>query len=118
MKHLDKVDLGSIQVHKKVLAEIVRSAVEEVDGANLITEHLKEKLLNCVGIKYFPGVVIDVDENQDITLEIKVTVSFGRHIPDVARQIQSRVREALDKMADVHVRDVNVNIQGIERGTE
>ena len=40
MKDDTKIDLGSVQVHKKVFAEIIASALKEVSGVKLIENNI------------------------------------------------------------------------------
>lgn len=115
MRNDVKIDLGSVQVDKKVFAEIIASAMNDVDGVHLIDKNLGNKFFEMFGQKDFPGIEIKVDENHEVTLGLKVTVLYGMNIPDAARQIQDTVRTAIDKTLDINLKDINVNVQGIER---
>ena len=115
MKKEDKIDLGSVQVHKKVFAEIISSAIDEVDGVHLIQENLGDKLVGIFGQKDFPGIDIKVDEDHEVTLELQILVRYGMNIPDAARQVQQTIKSAIDKTLDINLKDINVNVQGIER---
>jgi len=116
VKKEEKIDLGSVQVHKKVFAEIISSAIDEIDGVSLIQKNLGNKVFEMFGQKDFPGVEIAVDENHEVTLELQVIVHYGMNIPDAARQVQATIKSAIDKTLDVNLKDINVNVQGIERG--
>ncbi len=111
-----KVDLGSIQIHKKVIGDIAALAVEEIDGVSLIPKDMGLQFLDLFGHKKTPGVLVSVDKNNQVTIELKVYVRYGINIPEAARQVQDVVRMAVEKSTDVHLREVNVNVQGIERG--
>ena len=110
-----KLDLGSIQIHKKVIAEITQSALEEFEGVKLAANHLTGRLSELFGRKTYPGVAIHVDKNSQVTIEVKVHIRYGLNIPDIARQIQDRVRRAVEQTTDIDLKDINVNIQGISR---
>lgn len=112
----DKIDLGSIQVDKKVFAEIISSAIHEVNGVYLIQKNIGNRLFEIFGQKDFPGIAITVDENSNVTLELKVLVQYGMNIPDAARQVQETVKSAIEQTLDVNVKDINVNVHGIARG--
>jgi uncharacterized alkaline shock family protein YloU len=116
MKQFNKLDLGSVQVHKKVLAEIISSAIDEIDGVSLIHKHIGRKLFELFGQKQFPGIDIKVDENQDVSLEVQVIVRYGMNIPDIARHVQDTIKLAIEKTVNINMKVINVNIQGIERG--
>ena len=115
MKKEDKIDLGSVQVHKKVFAEIISSALDEVDGVHLIQKNLGNTLVRIFGQKDFPGIDIKVDEGHEVTLELQILVRYGMNIPDAARQVQETIKSAIDKTLDINLKDINVNVQGIER---
>ena len=115
MKRDNKIDLGSVQVHKKVLAEIITSAIEGVHGVHLIQKNIGNRLFEMFGRKDFPGIDIQVDDNHEVTLEVQVVVYYGLNIPDAARQVQATIKSAIDKTLDINLKDINVNVQGIER---
>jgi uncharacterized alkaline shock family protein YloU len=116
VKDLNKVDLGSIKIHKQVLADIIQSAVLTVPGVTLLTKDFGSHLVDLVGVKKIPGIAVTIEKNSQVTIEVKVKVRFGLNIHDAARQIQEAVRAAIDKTVDIDLKDINVNIQGIERG--
>ena len=115
MKRDDKIDLGSVQVHKKVFAEIISSAMDEIEGVRLVPKNLGNKLVEMFGQKDFPGIDIKVEEGHDVTLDLQVVVHYGMNIPDAARQVQRVIKSAIDKTLDINLKDINVNVQGIER---
>jgi len=115
MKEVAKLDLGSVKVHKRVLAEIVQSALSDVKGVRLVP---REGLFSWGGIfapADFSGVGVLADKNNQVTVEVRILIEYGLSIPDTARQIQDCVRAALKKTAAIEIKDVHVNIQGIFR---
>ena len=74
----------------------------------------KQQLL--LGWKGFPGIIVGVDKNNQVSIEVKVQVHYGLNIPDIARHVQDAIRTAIENTVDIDLKDVNVNIQGIERG--
>ena len=64
----------------------------------------------------FPGIDIKVDDNQEVTLDLRVVINYGMNIPDAARQVQATIKSAVDKTLNINLKDINVNVQGIERG--
>lgn len=48
-------------------------------------------------------------------VEVHVVVDYGAVVPDVARQVQSRVVEYLEQMADVTPRAVHVVVEDVQR---
>ena len=116
MRDDDKIDVGLVQVHKKVIGDIAVSALKDIDGVKLAAPELLSKFFGLFGNRNYPAVVVHLDKDHQATVEIKVIVRYGMHVGDVSRQIQDMVRVAVERMLDIHLREVNVNIQGIERG--
>jgi len=116
MSEDSKLDLGTIQIHKKVLADITISALKDIKGVRLVTEDFKSNVFELFGYKTFPGISVTVERGNDVSIEVKVMVRYGLNIPEIARQIQDTIKTAVKKTVDVNLKDVNVNIQGIERG--
>ena len=116
MRPENKVNLGSIQVHKNVLADIASVAVEEITGVTMARKEALEGLLGLFGIRHNSAVDVRVDLRNQVSLVIKVNVRFGMNLADTSRRIQDVVMTAVEKMADINLMDVDVSIRGIERG--
>ena len=118
MNPINKFDLGSVQVHKQAIADIVTTAVSEIEGVRLIEKNFGEKFLELMGVNQFSGIEIKFDENNEALLEVKVLVHYGLNIPDIARKIQAKIKSAIENVVDINLKEINVNIHGIERGTK
>ncbi len=115
-KEESRTDLGTIKIHKNVIASIAGVAAAEVEGVKRVGGGLKSGLMELMGQKSSGYVGINFDKSGDVSLEIPLIIKYGFHIPDIAGQVQENVRQALEKMTDLSVKDININIQGIERG--
>ena len=113
-----RVDLGSIQFHKKAIADLTYSALNEIDGVSLIPKDIVSKILEYLGNKKYPGIVVTIDKNSQVAIEVKVCVRYGINIQDIARQIQEAVRTAVERTVDITLKDISVNVHGIERGNQ
>ena len=115
MTELSKIDLGSIKIHKKVLAEIAASAVKDIDGVRLAPPDVVATLAELFGLVRIPGVVVNLDKGNQVSIEVQIFVKYGINIPDVARRAQDAVRSAIERAVDIDLKDVNINIQGVDR---
>ena len=109
------VDLGVVQIHKKVIGDIAAAAIKEISGVQLATFGLVGSIAEAFGYKNFPAVSVTVDKDQQVSLEILVVILYGMNIPVVAHQIQDVVQRAVQEAVDIHLKEINVNIQAIER---
>lgn len=103
-----------IKISNDVIAIIAGVAVSEVPGvygmsggfAGGITEVLKGKKNLAKGIK------VEVTESK-VKIDVNIIVEYGSRIPDVAFEIQNRVKKAVENMTGLKVEEVNVHVQGV-----
>lgn len=103
-----------IQISNDVIAVIAGVAVSEVQGvssmaggfAGGISEVLSGKKNLAKGIK------VDKDESK-VKIDVNIVVEYGTRIPDVAFEIQNRVKTSVENMTGLNVEEVNVHVQGV-----
>ena len=98
------------------MAEIAYSAATGIDGVSFLYQKITGKLYEYLNLKVYPGIKVDIDENYNISIEVRVVVRYGLNIADVAAQIQETIKSAIEQMVDINLKDINVNIVGVERG--
>ena len=107
-----------IQISNDVIAVIAGVAVSEVQGvssmaggfAGGISEVLSGKKNLAKGIK------VDKEENK-VKIDVNIIVEYGTRIPDVAFEIQNRVKTSVENMTGLKVEEVNVHVQGVNTNT-
>lgn len=109
-----KDDNNGIKISDDVVAVIAGVAVSEVPGvsgmaggfAGGISEVLSGKKNMSKGIK------VEVGE-KETKIDVNIIVEYGTRIPDVAFEIQNRVKKAVETMTGLTVLEVNVHVQGV-----
>lgn len=104
-----------IKISNEVVAVIAGMAISEVPGvasmsggfAGGITEVLSGKKNLSKGVK------VDADEKQ-VKIDVNIIVEYGSRIPDVAFEIQNRVKKSVENMTGLKVSEVNVHVQGVK----
>ena len=107
-----KTENDTIKISDDVVAVIAGVAVSEVPGvagmaggfAGGISEVFSGKKNLAKGIK------VEIDE-KDAKIDVNIIVEYGSRIPDVAFEIQTRVKKAVESMTGLNVEEVNV--QGV-----
>ena len=113
VKEIEEGNNG-IKIANDVISVIAGVAVSEVPGvasmaggfAGGITEVLSGKKNLSKGIK------VDADE-KEVRIDVNIIVEYGSRIPDVAFEIQNKVKKAVESMTGLKVVEVNVHIQGV-----
>lgn len=109
-------ELGVLKIHRNVIASISAIAAIEIEGVKRVGKDLKTGLLELVGQKSLSAIKVDINKNEEVKVEIPLIIKYGYNIPDIANKVQENVRQALEKMSNLSIKDININVQGIERG--
>ncbi len=115
MQDVNKVDLGEVQIHKKVIGDIAAAALKEIPGVRLARFGIAGALCDLVGYTNYPGVIVRIDKDGAIRVDIRIILEYGINIPVVARQVQDAVHQAVVEAVDIELQDININIHAIER---
>lgn len=107
-------ETSNIQIADDVVAIIAGKAVSDAPGvyamaggfAGGISEVLSGKKNLSKGIK------VDVGE-KETKIDVNIIVEYGTRIPDIAFEIQNRVKKAVENMTGLKVLEVNVHVQGV-----
>ena len=113
----EEIALGSntnIKIADDVIAIIAGVAVAEVPGvaemsggfAGGISEVLSGKKNLSKGVKVESG-------DKETKIDVNIIVEYGKRIPDVAFEIQNKVKNAVENMTGLKVIEVNVHVQGV-----
>lgn len=108
-------EFNGIKISDEVIATIAGIEVTKVAGvaemaggfAGGISEVLSGKKNLSKGIKVERG-------EKSIKLDVNIIVEYGTRIPDIAFEIQNRVKKEVEEKTGLKVEDVNVNVQGIK----
>ncbi len=108
----------TIKIANEAVATYAGIAVSEVSGVYGmsggfagITEALSGKKNLAKGIK------VDVGE-KSAKIDVNIIVEYGARIPDVAFEIQTRVKKTVESMTGLKVVEVNVHVQGVHTAKE
>lgn len=105
---------NKIKIADEVVAVIAGKAVTEVQGvaemsggfAGGIGEVLSGKKNLAKGIK----VIVT---EKDAKIDVNIIVEYGVRIPEIAFEIQTKVKKAVETMTGLKVTEVNVHVQGV-----
>lgn len=104
---------GTVNISEEVVAAIAALAISEVEGVYGLSSSFTADLKELVGKKNMSKGVKLTIENEMVTVECFVMVTYGYEIPAVAAAIQDSVINAVESMAGLKVAAVNVDVCGI-----
>ena len=108
-------DFGTIRVDDDVAASVAAIALNTIEVAGdgfigNVTDSFSGMLGKKPGAR---GVRVDY-KNDGFYIIINVKVLYGYCIPDLAHEIQRKVKQDIEQMTGMKVRSVDVFIQGLD----
>lgn len=106
---------GDIMISEDVVATVALQAMVDIDGFAGLSSKPGADIADFIGKNWGKGVKIVIGENNALTVDCNVLVTYGASVVTVAQEIQSNVKSALESVTGVKVLAVNVNVCGIAR---
>jgi uncharacterized alkaline shock family protein YloU len=98
------------RISEDVIVTIVATVLSEIEGVASASGGIVSGILGRKGAS--KGIKVEASD-KEITIDVSVILDYGIRIPDVAANIQSKIRQAVEDMTGKYVRAVNVTIQGM-----
>lgn len=109
-------DNGRVMISEDVICTIVVQSLTDIEGFVGLSAKPGADIIDIIGKKNWgKGLKVTIGENDELTVDCNVIISYGQSVVAVAKAIQEAVTGALESMAGVSVVSVNVNVCGIVR---
>lgn len=113
--------IGNIKISVEVVAKIASIAATEIDGVSCMRSNFVNEVAQKLGAKKSgtQGVKVEIADEM-ATIDLYLVVDYGVKIPELAWNVQEKVKESVEAMTGLAVTAVNIHIEGInfERDTE
>ena len=105
---------NNIKISNDVIEMIAGVAANEVQGVSEMTGGFAGGISEILSGKknYSKGIKVSINETS-VIIDVNIIVEYGARIPDVAFEIQKRVKTAVENMTGLTVEEVNVHVQGV-----
>jgi len=114
----EKTELGRIEIAPEVIEVITGLAAAEVEGVAHMSGGFVGDIAERLGRKNLAkGVKVEVGK-KEAAVDVYLIVQYGYKIPEVARNIQENVQNAIENMTGLKVVEVNVHIVDVEFKSE
>jgi len=105
--------VGEVQIADEVVATIAGMAATEVEGVASMASNITNELVSKLGMRNLSkGVKIDVNSNA-VSVDLVLTLEYGYSIPNTSKQVQEKVKSAIESMTGLNVSSVNIRIAGV-----
>ena len=104
----------NINISDDVVTTIAGIAISDINGvaemAGGIAGGISEVLSGKKNLS--KGIKAEIDGN-NVKIDVNIIVNYGVRIPDVAFDIQNKVKNNVENMTGLRVEEVNVHVQGV-----
>jgi len=106
---------NNIKIADDVVAVIAGIAVSEVQGVSEMSGSFAGGISEVLSGKKNLAKGIKVEATEKTTkIDVNIIVEYGVRIPDIAFEIQNKVKKAVETMTGLTVAEVNVHVQGVK----
>ena len=106
-------DTGKINISEEVIAVVAGVASSEVKGVECINTSIVGGISDLLGKKnHAKGVKVLMEEEQ-VRISVSISVEYGCNIPEVACEVQEKVKREVETMTSLNVTAVDVFVNTI-----
>ncbi len=108
-------DLGSINISEEVIGTICGVAAMECYGlVGMAARNVQEGISELLRKDYYErGVDVQFVDPETISITLFIIVEYGVKISEVARNIQERVKYAIEDSLGLRVANIDIRVQGV-----
>ena len=105
---------NTIQIADEVVSVIAGVAVSEIPGVYSMAGGIAGGISEVFSGKknLSKGIKVEIVGNI-AKIDVSIIVEYGTRIPDIAFEIQNRIKKAVENMTGLKVSNVNVHVQGV-----
>ena len=116
-----KTDLGEINITKETIENMVSLNLADVKGVvgsrktiiREITDMLRRDTDGNELDTSSRTIKVEIKDNKPL-INLYIIIKYGVRIPDIAWDIQSRVKENIMKKLGININDIDIHVQGIQ----
>ncbi|MCD8301378.1 MAG: Asp23/Gls24 family envelope stress response protein, partial [Clostridiales bacterium] len=93
-------------------------AATEVEGVTSMYGNITKDIISRLGTKNLAKGVRIAMEDGKVSVELALNIAYGYAIPDVSKNVQEKVKTAIENMTGLAVSEVNVRIAAVDMQAE
>lgn len=114
-----KTIYGKVNIPKEIIENIVRVILKDIKGVAKTKKPIMEEMSdiskkNARKVnKNTKNVKVEIKNNR-LSINLSIILKYGVRIPDIAWEIQNRIKQELKKIIGVENVEINIHVQGIQ----
>ena len=97
-------NIGVVQIADDVVAIIAGLATTEVKGVSSMAGNITKEIISKLGKKNL---------SKGVKVDVAINIEYGYNVPEVSKNVQDKVKAAIENMTGLSVSEVNVSIAGV-----
>lgn len=108
-------DFGNIRIADEVICIVASLAAQEVAGVVGMSGGLTDGINRFLGKENASKGVRLKFEGKMVNASVYINVEYGYCIPEIALEVQEKVKDAIEAMTGYEVQFVDVNVEGVAK---
>ena len=108
-------DYGDIRIADEVISIVASLAAQEVPGVLSMSGGITDGINRFLGKENASKGVRLKFEGKTVNASVYINVEYGSCIPEIALEVQEKVKEAIEAMTGYEVQFVDVNVEGVAK---
>ncbi len=115
MKGQFENEYGRVVIGSEVIATYAGSVAVECFGiVGMAAVNVKDGIVKLLKKDYLThGINVTIDENNEITINFHVIISYGVSISTVTDNLISTVRYRVEEFTGMHIKKINIFVEGV-----
>ncbi|VWL85617.1 Asp23/Gls24 family envelope stress response protein [Oceanivirga miroungae] len=102
---------GKILISPDVIKRIIVQTLEDIDGVLGIAKQnkgnfFKKNLQNSLEVEM---------TNSECVIDMQISIVYGKNIVNISSQIQEKVKENIEKLTEITVKEINIIVVSYEK---
>ena len=115
MKGQFENEYGRVVIGSEVIATYAGSVAVECFGiVGMAAVNVKDGIVRLLKKDYLThGINVVIEENNEITINVHVIISYGVSISTVTENLISTVRYRVEEFTGMHIKKINIFVEGV-----
>lgn len=110
---IESLEYGNVNISSDVIEIITSISASEIEGISGLSSGFAEDIAGIFTKKtHQKGVKVEIIDEL-VVVDLNVIVDYGIKIPDVSWKVQENVKNAIESMTGLNVKEVNIHVSGI-----
>ncbi len=105
--------LGKVEIAPEVLEVIAGIATTEITGVSSMRGNFATGVAERLGKKtHGKGIKVELHD-EVVLIDVYIVVDYGHSVPNIAEKIQLNVKQAIENMTAIQIREINIHVVGV-----